>query len=84
MEKGIFRCPFFMPFSNFHYIENPISHRNFAFLNHLKIMQNSNFWYYVIMAVVILHFVIGFGYLIYKLSPRKSDKEKKNTSEEEN
>ncbi len=37
-------------------------------------MGNSDFWYYFIMAVVILHFVIGFGYLIYKLAPRKSDK----------
>ena len=41
-------------------------------------MQSSNFWYYFIMVVVILHFVIGFGYLIYKLSPRKSDKKEKD------
>jgi len=40
-------------------------------------MKDSNFWYYFIMVAVILHFVIGFGYLIYKLSPRKSDKKKK-------
>ena len=39
-------------------------------------MRDSNFWYYVIMVVVILHFILGFGYLIYKLSPRKSDKKK--------
>lgn len=39
-------------------------------------MGTSNFWYYFIMAVVILHFIIGFGYLIYKLSPKKSDKRK--------
>ncbi len=44
-------------------------------------MKDSNFWYYVIMAVVILHFVIGFGYLIYKLSPKKSDKKEKETTE---
>jgi len=43
-------------------------------------MQKSNFWYYFIVAVVILHFVVGFGYLIYKLSPRKSDKQKKEKS----
>jgi len=36
------------------------------------------------MVVVILHFVIGFGYLIYKLSPRKSDKKKNDTSEKKN
>ena len=46
-------------------------------------MQTSNFWYYFIMAVVILHFVVGFGYLIYKLSPRKSDKIKKEISDKE-
>ncbi|MCB0476403.1 MAG: hypothetical protein KDC69_12050 [Flavobacteriaceae bacterium] len=40
-------------------------------------MRGSNFWYYFIMIVVILHFLLGFGYLIYKLSPRKSDKDKK-------
>ena len=45
-------------------------------------MGTSNFWYYFIMAVVILHFVVGFGYLIYKLSPRKSDKKKEENSDE--
>jgi hypothetical protein len=43
-------------------------------------MTASNFWYYFIMVAVILHFVVGFGYLIYKLSPRKSDKKKEETS----
>jgi len=37
-------------------------------------MQTSNFWTYVVIAIVILHFLIGFGYLIYKFSPKKSDK----------
>lgn len=45
-------------------------------------METSNFWYYFIMVVVILHFVVGFGYLIYKLSPRKSDKKKNEMSDE--
>ncbi|MBT8384742.1 MAG: hypothetical protein KJO83_03420 [Bacteroidia bacterium] len=43
-------------------------------------MRDSNFWYYFIMALVILHFVVGFGYLIYKLSPRKGDKDKNEKS----
>ncbi len=43
-------------------------------------MTDSNFWYYFIMVAVILHFVVGFGYLIYKLSPRKSDKKKEEKS----
>jgi len=30
------------------------------------------------MVAVILHIVVGFGYLIYKLSPRKSDKKKED------
>jgi len=46
-------------------------------------MGASNFWYYFIMVAVILHFVVGFGYLIYKLSPRKSDKKKDISSKEE-
>jgi hypothetical protein len=29
------------------------------------------------MAVVILHFIIGFIYLFYKLSPKKPDKKEK-------
>jgi len=44
-------------------------------------MRDSNFWFYTIMVIVIAHFVIGFGYLIYKLSPKKGDKEKKNEQE---
>jgi len=39
-------------------------------------MRESNFWLYFIMAIVIAHFIIGFGYLIYKLSPKKKDKKK--------
>lgn len=31
---------------------------------------------YIIAGVLILHFLIGFGYLIYKLSPKKKDKNK--------
>ncbi len=41
-------------------------------------MRDSNFWFYTIMIIVIGHFVIGFGYLIYKLSPKKKDKDQKN------
>ena len=44
-------------------------------------MGMSNFWLYFIMVVVILHFVVGFGYLIYKLSPRKSDKKEKEINQ---
>ncbi len=41
-------------------------------------MRDSNFWFYTIMIIVIAHFVVGFGYLIYKLSPKKEDKKKNN------
>jgi len=34
----------------------------------------SDFWFYIVIAVIILHFVAGFAYLIYKLSPKKEDK----------
>jgi len=42
-------------------------------------MQNSNFWYYVFFAIVMLHLVAGFVYMIVKLSPKKKDKEHKKT-----
>jgi len=29
----------------------------------------------VLLIVILLHFIVGFGYLIYKLSPRKKDKD---------
>jgi hypothetical protein len=29
------------------------------------------FWTTLIFIVIILHFVVGFGYLMYKLSPKK-------------
>lgn len=31
-------------------------------------------WSKIIMGIIMLHFVAGFGYLIYKLSPQKGDK----------
>ncbi len=37
-------------------------------------MAISNFWFYTIIVVVILHIIVGFGYLLYKLSPKKKDK----------
>ncbi len=37
-------------------------------------MLKSNFWYYVFFAIVILHVIVGFIYLIYKMSPKKKDK----------
>ena len=32
------------------------------------------FWTTVLLIVIIGHFVAGFGYLMYKLSPKKKDK----------
>lgn len=37
----------------------------------------SAFWTKFIMLMVILHFLGGIVYLVYKLSPRKGDKEGK-------
>ncbi|SDS52092.1 hypothetical protein SAMN05216503_3326 [Polaribacter sp. KT25b] len=36
-------------------------------------MNNSNTTLYIVAAVIILHFVVGFGYLIYKMN-KKNDK----------
>ena len=41
-------------------------------------MGISNFWFYTIMIVVIGHVIAGFVYLLYKLSPKKKDENKKN------
>lgn len=37
-------------------------------------MGISNFWFYTIMTVVILHVIIAFVYILIKLSPKKKDK----------
>jgi len=37
-------------------------------------MRDSNFWYYTIMILVIGHIIVGFVYLMIKLSPKKKDK----------
>ena len=36
------------------------------------------FWTQLILIIVVLHFVVGFGYLVYKLSPRKKDKHRRD------
>ncbi len=36
--------------------------------------MDSDMWSKIIMLIIVLHFVAGFGYLIYKLSPQKGDK----------
>ena len=36
----------------------------------------SDFWLYIVIAIIILHLLVGFGYLMYKMSPTKEDKEK--------
>lgn len=40
-------------------------------------MGISNFWFYTILIVAILHVLIGFGYLMFKLSPKKKKKTQK-------
>lgn len=39
-------------------------------------MDNSNTKIYIVAAIIILHFLVGFGYLIYKMN-KKSDKKEK-------
>ena len=41
-------------------------------------MRDSNFWYYTIMILVIGHIIVGFVYLMIKLSPKKKGKEGEN------
>ena len=44
----------------------------------------SKFWFYTLMIVIVLHIVIVFIYLLYKLSTpkKKSKKDVQNTTEE--
>lgn len=41
-------------------------------------MRDSNFWYYTIMILVIGHIIVGFVYLMIKLSPKRKDKDENN------
>jgi hypothetical protein len=36
-------------------------------------------WVKIGLIVIVLHLLFGFGWLIYKLSPRKSDKKRDDT-----
>lgn len=46
-------------------------------------MLKSNFWYYVFFAIVIIHIIVGFVYLMYKMSSNKknNDLENKNSKD---
>ena len=47
-------------------------------------MGISNFWFFTIMIVVILHIVAGLGYLLYKLSPKKKTKKEDEIAGKDN
>ena len=47
-------------------------------------MGISNFWFYTIMIVVILHVVVGFAYLLYKLTPKKKTKKENDIAGKNN
>ncbi|WP_164732912.1 hypothetical protein [Flagellimonas marinaquae] len=38
---------------------------------HWSVMRSDNTVIYIIAAVILLHFVVGIGYLIYKLTKKK-------------
>ncbi len=40
-------------------------------------------WVKIGLIVIVLHLVVGFGWLIYKLSPRKSDKKEKDSLQDD-
>ena len=40
-----------------------------------------SFWVKVGLIVIVLHLLLGFGWLIYKLSPRKKDKNDESNSD---
>lgn len=49
----------------------------------LNFQAMSDFWFYTVIAIIILHLVVGFVYLMYKMSPTKEDKEKMKQEQEE-
>lgn len=36
-------------------------------------MNNSNTTLYIVAAIIILHFLVGFGYLLYKITKKEKD-----------
>jgi len=48
----------------------------------LNFQAMSDFWFYTVIAIIILHLVVGFGYLMFKMSPTKEDKEKLRQEQE--
>lgn len=36
--------------------------------------DNSNTFIYIIAAIIILHFIVGFGYLLYKINKKEKKK----------
>ncbi|CAL2088785.1 hypothetical protein LNI90_03950 [Tenacibaculum dicentrarchi] len=36
--------------------------------------DNSNTFIYIIASIIILHFLVGFGFLIYKMTKKTDDK----------
>lgn len=67
----------FCPLSSFIY--NPIF---FIFLH--KINRIMNIWAKIGLVVIVLHFIVGFGWLAYKLSPKKNANKDTTESIEEN
>jgi len=41
-----------------------------------------NTWVIIGLAVIVLHLLVGFGWLAYKLSPKKGDKDKEQQAED--
>lgn len=40
-----------------------------------------DFWVKVVLIVIALHLLLGFGWLVYKLSPAKKPEEKQTTDD---
>ena len=37
-------------------------------------MEGSNLVTNIVVIIIVLHLIVGFGFLVYKLSPREEDK----------
>jgi len=45
-------------------------------------MRESNTWIYIVGSVILLHFIVGFIYLIRKMQPRDEDEMEEDSDEE--
>ena len=47
-------------------------------------MENTSWGTYIGLIIIVLHLIAGFGFMIYMLTPKKSDREKSDNEGDNN